>query len=56
MIFKDKEVMETLRAIQNKLDMVIAMTKTDRIKRAVESAKVKKKECSCEKQKEKQPD
>ena len=37
MIFKDKEVINLLKAIDKKLDIVIAMKKTDRIKQASRS-------------------
>lgn len=34
MIFKDKEVINLLKAIERKLDIVIAMKKSDKIKQA----------------------
>lgn len=39
MIFKDKEVLALLKTIDRKLDVVIAMKKTDRIKQASRSKK-----------------
>ena len=39
MIFKDKEIINLLKAIDRKLDVVIAMKKTDRIKQASRSKK-----------------
>lgn len=37
MIFKDKEVLALLKTIDRKLDTIIAMKKTDRIKEASRS-------------------
>ena len=37
MIFKDKEVLTLLKTIDRKLDIIIAMKKTDRIKEASRS-------------------
>lgn len=37
MIFKDKEVLALLKTIDRKLDIIIAMKKTDRIKEASRS-------------------
>lgn len=39
MIFKDKEVLEKLKAIENKVDILIAIQKTDKIRKANEKAK-----------------
>lgn len=37
MIFKDKEVLALLKTIDRKLDIIIAMKKTDKIKQASRS-------------------
>lgn len=39
MIFKDKEVINLLKAIERKLDIVIAMKKSDKIKQASRNIK-----------------
>lgn len=39
MIFKDKEILARLEYISVKLDRLIAMQKTDKIKKACEKAK-----------------
>lgn len=39
MIFKDKEIISLLKAIDRKLDMVIAMKKSDKIKQASKNIK-----------------
>lgn len=37
MILKDKEVITLLKSIERKLDIVIAMKKTDKIKQAIKN-------------------
>lgn len=39
MIFKDKEIISLLKAIDRKLDIVITMKKTDKIKQASKNIK-----------------
>lgn len=39
MIFKDKEIIDTLRTLEKKIDMLMVMHKTDKIKRASEKSK-----------------
>lgn len=43
MIFKDKEILSSLSMIEKKVDMLIAMQKTDKLRKA--SEKAKKGEC-----------
>lgn len=37
MIWKDKEIINLLKSIERKLDVVIAMKKTDKIKQAIKN-------------------
>lgn len=37
MIWKDKEVITLLKSIERKLDIIIAMKKTDKIKQAIKN-------------------
>ena len=39
MLFKDKDLIAILQSIENKIDILIAMNKTDRIRRANEKTK-----------------
>ena len=37
MIWKDKEIISLLKSVERKLDIVIAMKKTDKIKQAIKN-------------------
>ena len=39
MIWKDKEVITLLKSIERKLDIVIAMKKTEKVKQAIKNIK-----------------
>ncbi len=38
-MFKDKEILEELKGIRNKLDVLVAMLKAEKIKKANKSAR-----------------
>lgn len=42
MLFNDKEIIALLESIENKIDILVSMNKTDRIRRANEKIKCAK--------------